>query len=196
MTVVILDNRDSFVFNLAHRLWEVGVESHVVRSDQVDVDEIAEMAPAAIVISPGPGHPDQAGCSVELVQRLSGVVPILGVCLGHQAIGVACGGTVSRDERPCHGRATPVTHSGHALFEGIPQTFRAGRYHSLALERPVPDSLEVLATGDQLVMAVAHRTHPTYGVQFHPESILSPEGTRLLANFAQLCGLEGARELR
>jgi anthranilate synthase/aminodeoxychorismate synthase-like glutamine amidotransferase len=193
MSIVILDNRDSFVFNLAHRFWEIGVQSRVVRSDQVAVSDVEAMGPRAIVISPGPGHPDDAGCSVDVVRHFSGVVPVLGVCLGHQAIGVAFGGKVSPDGRPCHGRATTVNHEGHPLFEGIPSAFRAGRYHSLALERPIPEELEIIANGDGLVMAVTHRSQPTYGVQFHPESILSPEGTHLLGNFARMAGLTTPR---
>lgn len=184
MRVLILDNRDSFVFNLQHRFHEIGVGADVVSSDLADI-ELARRADA-ICLSPGPGHPNDAGCCVEVVRQLSGVVPILGVCLGHQAIGVAFGGIVSRDGRPCHGRATAMVHHGHALFDGIEPQFEAGRYHSLAIEEPLPAALTEIARGDGLVMAVAHEVHPTYGVQFHPESILTPDGTRLLANFVAL----------
>ena len=187
MHVLILDNRDSFVFNLQHRFFEVGASADVVRSDEVLFEEVAAWTNYdAICISPGPGHPDDAGISVEVVRRLSGAVPILGVCLGHQAIGVAFGGVVTPDGQPCHGRATTMTHSGHPLFAGISASFQAGRYHSLAIEEPLPDALVPLAHGDGLVMAVAHREHPTYGVQFHPESILTDVGHAILSNFLDL----------
>lgn len=182
--ILILDNRDSFVFNLQHRLFEIGHKSVVLRSDSITVAEIAEFAPSAIVVSPGPGHPRDAGISVEAISAFSGRVPILGVCLGHQAIAAAFGSDVVPDGSPCHGRATRIDHVGHPLFDGIPSGFAAGRYHSLAVVEPVSDELDIIARGDGLVMAVAHRRHPTYGVQFHPESVLSPYGTRVLANFA------------
>lgn len=186
MDILILDNRDSFVFNLQHRFHEVGASAEVVRSDAITVNDVLAAAPDALCISPGPGHPDDAGISVALVRAASGVIPILGVCLGHQAIGVAFGGVVSPDGRPCHGRATATTHSGHALFDGIAATFETGRYHALAIEEPLPPQLQCLARGDDLVMAVAHREHPTFGVQFHPESILTPDGAQLLANFVYI----------
>lgn len=188
MHILILDNRDSFVFNLQHRFFEVGASSDVVRSDALRVDDI-RIGPDgydAICISPGPGHPSEAGISVEVVHELSGHVPILGVCLGHQAIGVAFGGVVTPDNMPCHGRATTMTHTAHPLFADVPSPFSAGRYHSLAIEEPLPSVLTSIAHGDGLVMAVAHRDHPTFGVQFHPESILTDVGFRLLRNFVDL----------
>lgn len=181
--VVILDNRDSFVFNLAHRLWEVGAPSVVVRSDAISLDELRSWRPAALVLSPGPGHPDDAGICVAAVREFSGELPILGVCLGHQAIAVAFGGVVERDEAPCHGRASRVSHDGSDLFAGVAAAFEAGRYHSLAVREPVPDVLRVTARADGLVMAVEHAEHPTFGVQFHPESVLSPDGFAILRNF-------------
>lgn len=186
MRVLILDNRDSFVFNLQHRLHEIGASAEVVRSDATSVADVRGWGPDAICISPGPGHPDDAGISVQVVTELSGTVPILGVCLGHQAIGVAFGGRVSMDGQPCHGRASRVRHTGHPLFAGIPEEFDAGRYHSLAIEEPLPPTLECIATGSALVMAVAHRTDPTFGVQFHPESILTPFGFEILRNFVEI----------
>lgn len=187
--VVILDNRDSFVFNLAHRLWEVGVPSVVVRSDEITLEELRSWRPRALVVSPGPGHPDDAGISVAAIRELAPQIPILGVCLGHQAIAVAFGGVVDRDERPCHGRGTPVEHDGSSLFDDIPTRFVAGRYHSLAVREPVPECLRVTARGDGLVMALEHRDLPVYGVQFHPESVLSPDGRVLLRNWARRLGL-------
>lgn len=189
MAVWILDNRDSFVFNLQHRLFEVGVESRVVSSEATTIEDLEAASLDALVISPGPGHPDDAGVSVAAIRALTGRVPILGVCLGHQAIGVAFGGTVSPDQRPCHGRATAMTHDGHPLFAGITSPFDAARYHSLAIDEPVPDDLQVIARGDELIMAIVHERHPTYGVQFHPESILSEDGLTLLRNFARIVGL-------
>lgn len=184
--VVILDNRDSFVFNLAHRFHEVQLETVVVRSDALDLDTLRDWEPRALVISPGPGHPRDAAISVATVAHFSGRIPILGVCLGHQAIVVAHGGRVARNDAPCHGMATAVRHDGSALFDGIPQEFPAGRYHSLSAIAPVPAPLRVTAVGSGQVMAVEHVEHPTFGVQFHPESVLTPHGTLLLKNFARL----------
>lgn len=186
MRVLILDNRDSFVFNLQHRFHEIGITADVVASDAIDLVGVRATGADAVCISPGPGHPNTAGISVELVRELSGVIPILGVCLGHQAIGVAFGGVVSPDGAPCHGRATTISHHGHPLFAGIPPHFEAGRYHSLAIEEPLPEALIAIASGDGIVMAIAHREHPTFGVQFHPESILTTVGHTLLANFVTL----------
>ena len=183
--IVILDNRDSFVFNLAHRLWEVGAPSVVVRSDAITLDELRSWHPAALVLSPGPGHPADAGICIEAVREFSGAIPILGVCLGHQAIAVAFGGVVRRDEAPCHGRASTIEHDSSALFDGVAPRFDAGRYHSLAVCEPVPNVLRVTARGDELVMALQHVEHPTFGVQFHPESVLSPDGFAILRNFAR-----------
>ena len=183
--VLILDNRDSFVFNLQHRFHECGATSDVTCSEDVDIGEIARNYDA-VCISPGPGHPHDAGDSVAVIRSLSGRVPILGVCLGHQAIGVAFAATVVPNGRPCHGRATMVRHDGHALFDGISRDFEVGRYHALSIERPLPGALREIATGDDMVMAVAHREHQTFGVQFHPESVLTPDGLRVLSNFLEI----------
>ncbi len=189
--LVILDNRDSFVFNLAHRFWECGVHDiAVVRSDEISVDELGRWRPAALVISPGPGHPDDAGVSQEAIGAFHGRVPILGVCLGHQAIVTAFGGVVRRNEQPCHGRATRVAVERRgALFAGVPDAFDAGRYHSLAAVEPLPESLVATARGDGLVMALEHRDEPVFGVQFHPESVLTKQGFAILTNFARIAGL-------
>ena len=185
--ILILDNRDSFVFNLAHRFYEAGREAKVLRSDAVDVDEIAELSPKALVISPGPGHPDDAGCSVEAIRRFAGEIPILGVCLGHQAIAVAFGGRVEPGGRPMHGMASHVDHDGTGVFQGLDQPFEAGRYHSLVIT-DCPDELVPNAWVDGFVMGVRHRTLPVHGVQFHPESVLTPAGRAMLANFGQAAG--------
>lgn len=185
--VVLLDNRDSFVFNLAHRLVEVGVERLVVvRSDAITLDTLRAWSPRALVLSPGPGHPDDAGCCVEAVRALSGQLPILGVCLGHQAIGAAFGAEVVANHAPRHGVATDITHDGTGPFTDLPSPLPCGRYHSLIVREPLPDALRVTARGDGWVMGLSHREHPTWGVQFHPESILSPRGRDMLARFASL----------
>ena len=184
---VILDNRDSFVFNLAHRLWEVGVRKIVVvRSDEIDVQTLDSWRPAALVVSPGPGHPDDAGCSIEAIRHFSGRIPILGVCLGHQAIAVAFGGLVGRSEAPTHGRASLCEHRGTGLLAGLESPVPVGRYHSLVAREPVPAELEVDGYTDGFVMAFHHAQEPTFGVQFHPESVLTPDGTTILANFVRV----------
>lgn len=182
--VVLLDNRDSFVFNLAHRFAEVGVEVVVERSDQIDLDELISWSPKALVLSPGPGHPDSAGISVEAVQYFTGKIPILGICLGHQVVARAWGAKVRKNQKPVHGKSSPIKHSGEGLFTGIDSPFEAGRYHSLVVERPLPAPLNTTATSDGFVMGIAHAEHPVYGLQFHPESVLTPVGRRLLENFA------------
>lgn len=181
--ILILDNRDSFTFNLAHRFYEIGAECGVARSDELTLDDLEALQPTAIVVSPGPGHPQDAGISVEAIHAWHKRVPILGVCLGHQAIGIAFGGRVSRDNQPCHGRASQIVHDQTGLFAGIASPCDFGRYHSLAIERPLPAVLREVASVDGLVMAVEHIEHPTFGVQFHPESVLSPDGLKLLSNF-------------
>ena len=187
--VVILDNRDSFVFNLAHRFAEVGARPVVARSDEVSPSQVLSWQPRAIVLSPGPGHPREAGCSIELLEQLAGeniALPVLGVCLGHQAIGVAFGGTVSASGAPRHGKPSNIDHTGEGIFEGVPSPQVVGRYHSLVIEEPLPPTLEATAWCDGFVMGVRHRTLPIVGVQFHPESVLTPTGKTLLANFLRL----------
>ncbi|MFY9340904.1 MAG: aminodeoxychorismate/anthranilate synthase component II [Planctomycetota bacterium] len=182
--ILLLDNKDSFVWNLAQALMVLGGSVQVVRSDAVDVERLGDAR--ALVISPGPGRPEDAGNSVAAIRRWSGQRPILGVCLGHQAIGVAFGGVVARGE-PRHGRTSAIEHDGEGLFAGLPRPLQACRYHSLYVGAPLPDVLLATArTGDGAIMAVRHREHPTFGVQFHPESFRTPDGPRLLANFLGL----------
>jgi anthranilate synthase component 2 len=184
--ILLLDNYDSFTFNLYQALSELGADVLVKRNDQASVDEVATMAPRldGIVISPGPCTPSEAGISVPLVQRLAGTVPILGVCLGHQAIGAAFGGTIVRAPRLMHGKTSLISHNGKGIFAGLPNPLQATRYHSLIVERrTLPEDLEVTAEADGLIMGFRHRFLPVDGVQFHPESILTPAGNDLLANF-------------
>ena len=184
--ILLLDNYDSFTFNLYQALSELGADVLVVRNDKIGVDEVERMTPRldGIVISPGPCTPAEAGISVPLVRRLAGKTPILGVCLGHQAIGAAFGGVIARAPRLMHGKVSPIAHSGKGVFAGLPNPFQATRYHSLIVEREsLPDELEITAEADGLVMGFRHRSLPVEGVQFHPESILTPSGNDLLANF-------------
>jgi anthranilate synthase/aminodeoxychorismate synthase-like glutamine amidotransferase len=186
--ILLVDNYDSFTYNLAHLFEELGAEVTVLRNDAIDADEAERMAPSHLVISPGPGRPDDAGASVEIVRRLGPRVPTLGVCLGHQAIVEAFGGEVGAAQRLLHGKASSVSHDGHGVFEGLPDPLEGGRYHSLAATR-IPEALEVCATADDgEVMAVRHRDYPVVGIQFHPESVLTPDGPALGRNF-----LEGRR---
>jgi anthranilate synthase component II len=184
MKVFLLDNYDSFTYNLVQLLARIGADVTVARNDQVTVAEVEALQPDAIVISPGPSRPETAGISVELVRSLGASVPMLGVCLGHQAIGVAYGAQVIRVP-PVHGKAWAVHHAGAASFEGLPSPFEAARYHSLAVAREgMPAELEVTAwSGDGVVMAMRHRSHPVEGFQFHPESILTDDGATLMASF-------------
>ncbi|MBY6277907.1 anthranilate synthase component II [Symbiobacterium thermophilum] len=186
--IVVIDNYDSFTYNLVQCLGELGAAQAVFRNDQITVDQVAALRPEAVVISPGPCTPDEAGISLELIRRLGPTTPILGVCLGHQAIGQAYGGRVVPAPSLMHGKTSLVRHSGEGLFVGLPNPFTAGRYHSLVVDRAsLPDDLVVTAeTEDGLVMAVQHRVHPVYGVQFHPESILTECGRQLLQNFLRL----------
>jgi anthranilate synthase/aminodeoxychorismate synthase-like glutamine amidotransferase len=189
--IVVIDNYDSFTFNLVQYLWELGASVEVFRNDQIDVDGIRSHRPEALVLSPGPCTPSEAGICVSAIQALSGQVPILGVCLGHQAIGQAFGGRVVRAKQVMHGKTSWIDHDGSGLFSGVIAPMEAGRYHSLVVEREsLPGELRVTASSqdDGEIMALAHRTHPTIGVQFHPESVLTPQGKKLLANF-----LEGSR---
>ena len=184
--ILLLDNYDSFTFNLYQALSELGADVLVRRNDVVTVEDVAELAPMldSIVISPGPCTPGEAGISVPLVRRLAGTVPILGVCLGHQAIGAAFGGRIARAPRLMHGKVSMIAHDGSGVFAGLPNPFQATRYHSLIVERStLPSELEITAEADGLVMGMRHRTLPVEGVQFHPESILTPTGNDLLANF-------------
>ena len=183
--IVVIDNYDSFTYNLVQYLGELGGEPHVVRNDSVDVAAVAALKPQRIVISPGPGTPDQAGISMDVIRRLGEHTPILGVCLGHQAIGQAFGGTVARAKAQMHGKTSEIRHDGRGVFAGLSNPFTATRYHSLViLPHTVPPELEVTAWAeDGEIMGVRHRSLPIEGVQFHPESILTLEGKRLLGNF-------------
>ncbi len=183
MNVLLIDNYDSFTYNLAHLFGELGADVVVRRNDAIGADEAEELAPSHVVVSPGPGRPENAGVSEEIVRRFAGRVPILGVCLGHQAIVATFGGEVGPARALVHGKATVVTHDGRGLFAGLPEDFLAGRYHSLAATR-IPDCLEVSATApDGEVMAVRHRELRIDGVQLHPESVLTPVGRELAQNF-------------
>ena len=181
--ILLVDNYDSFTYNLAHLFGELGVEVVVRRNDEITVEEAEQLAPSHVVISPGPGRPENAGVSEAMVRAFAGRVPLLGVCLGHQAIVDVFGGEVGQARALVHGKATSVAHDGRGLFAGLPSEFEAGRYHSLAATS-VPDCLEVSAiSGDGEVMAVRHRELPVDGVQFHPESVLTPDGPALGQNF-------------
>jgi len=186
--ILLIDNYDSFTYNLAHLFGELGAEVRVLRNDAIDADEAERLAPSHLVVSPGPGRPGDAGATVEIVKRLAPTTPTLGVCLGHQAIVEAFGGEVGLAVKLVHGKPSPIEHDGRGLFAGLAPRFEAGRYHSLAATA-VPECLEVSARcGDGEVMAVRHRELPVDGVQFHPESVLTPAGPELARNF-----LEGAR---
>ena len=187
--VLVIDNYDSFTYNLVQYLGELGAKLRVRRNDQVTLDEIAAMAPEQIVISPGPGRPEDAGVSVDVIRRFGPTTPILGVCLGHQAIGVVYGGIVCRAKAPMHGKTSTVVHDGKGVFAGLTAPFEAGRYHSLVIANDrLPGELEVAARTkeDNTIMAVRHKTYPVHGVQFHPESVLTDEGRRILRNFLEL----------
>ena len=183
--VLLLDNRDSFVWNLARYVRELGASAKVVRSDAVTVDQVARERASHLIISPGPCTPAEAGVSLEVVRALGAATPILGVCLGHQAIGAAYGGAVVRAGRPMHGKTSAIRHDGTGLFAGLPRDLRATRYHSLVVERAsLPKVLRVQATSDDgAIMAFRHREFPVHGVQFHPESVLTEAGHALLMNF-------------
>ena len=181
--ILLIDNYDSFTYNLAHLLGELGADVVVRRNDEISPDEAEILSPSHLVVSPGPGRPEEAGVTPEILRRLSVRVPTLGVCLGHQAIAQSFGGEVGQARELVHGKATVVRHDGRGLFAGLPQDFLAGRYHSLAVTS-VPDCFEVSATAaDGEVMAVRHRELPIDGVQFHPESVLTPHGREIAKNF-------------
>ncbi|OGL16650.1 MAG: anthranilate/aminodeoxychorismate synthase component II [Candidatus Rokubacteria bacterium RIFCSPLOWO2_12_FULL_69_21] len=186
--ILVIDNYDSFTYNLVQYLGELGAELRVARNDAITLDEIAALRPDGIVISPGPGTPDDAGISLALIKRFYRMAPILGVCLGHQAIGQAFGGRVSRARKQMHGKTSEIDHDGCGVFRGLPPRFPATRYHSLAvLEDGFPDELEISARAeDGEIMGLRHRRFPVEGVQFHPESILTDQGKALLGNFLAL----------
>ena len=187
---LLIDNYDSFTYNLFHFLGELGAEVEVRRNDQVTPQEVLDMHPQGIVVSPGPCDPDRAGICLELIEKAAGVVPLLGVCLGHQAVGQAFGGKVVRGPAPMHGKLSAIKHEGGGVFADLPTPLTATRYHSLVVERDsLPDCLALTAeTEDGIVMGVQHRELPIYGVQFHPESIASEHGHALLGNFLRLSG--------
>ncbi len=187
--ILVVDHYDSFTYNLVQLVESLGRETRVVKSDERPAHDLVASKPEAVVLSPGPGHPRDAGCFTELLELLPDATPVLGVCLGHQALGLECGGTVDR-ATPVHGKASLVFHEGRGILEGVPVPFEGGRYHSLVVERDdLPAVLELTAwTEDGLVMATQHRELPRFGVQFHPESILTPEGPRIVENFLALTG--------
>jgi len=185
--ILVIDNYDSFTFNLVQYLGELGETPEVHRNDKIGLDEIEAMQPSHILISPGPCTPHEAGISVDIVKRFSGRIPILGVCLGHQAIAEAFGGRVVRAARLMHGKTSPILHDGSGVLAGLPSPFTATRYHSLIVEEPLPDCLVRTAwTAEGELMGLQHREHSTFGVQFHPESILTEHGHELLKNFLDI----------
>lgn len=182
--IAVIDNYDSFTYNLVQYLGELGCDVHVFRNDAITVEELAALKPSHIVISPGPGNPGDAGVSKDVIRELGPRIPILGVCLGHQCIGEAFGGQVVRAPRLMHGKTSPIYHYGENLFSGIPNQFAATRYHSLIVAEPLPEVLQTTAfTAEGEVMGLRHKQYPIFGVQFHPESILTGHGKKLLQNF-------------
>ncbi len=185
--ILLIDNYDSFTWNLAQYLGELGAPPLVKRNDEITLDEVAALRPERIVISPGPGRPESAGISIDAIRRFGTETPILGVCLGHQSIGIAFGGAVVRADALMHGKVSSVNHDGQGVFKGISQPFTAARYHSLTVANPLPADLEATAHAeDGTLMGLRHRSLPIHGVQFHPESVLTSEGHRLLRNFLEL----------
>ncbi len=184
--LIMIDNYDSFTYNLVQYFGELGVEMEIYRNDQINLETLIKQKPSYLVISPGPGNPEDGGISNEAILHFSGKIPVLGVCLGHQCMGAVFGGQVSRAQRLMHGKVSRIHHYGTGIFAGIPSPFEATRYHSLIVESPLPDSLEVSAfTSEGEVMGLKHRQHATYGVQFHPEAILTQYGKSILKNFLQ-----------
>jgi anthranilate synthase component II len=188
--LILIDNYDSFTYNLVHYLGELGAKSVVIRNDKITADEIMAAKPQAIVLSPGPCTPNEAGVCLDLIKKAGPTIPLLGVCLGHQSIGQSYGGKVIRAPQPMHGKLSTITHTNKGIFMGLPKSFEITRYHSLIVERAtLPDCLEITAeTSDGIIMGLQHKTHPVHGVQFHPESIASQQGHALLANFLALAG--------
>jgi anthranilate synthase/aminodeoxychorismate synthase-like glutamine amidotransferase len=184
--ILVIDNYDSFTYNLVQYLGELGATVKVLRNDQTTLDEIRGLNPGRIVISPGPGEPEDGGISNDVIREFGSEIPILGVCLGHQCIGHVYGGNVTRAPRLMHGKTSPVYHGNDGLFNGVPSPFQATRYHSLIVEEPLPECLQIIAfTREGEVMGVRHKEHPVVGVQFHPESILTEHGKRILLNFIE-----------
>lgn len=184
--ILVIDNYDSFTYNLVQYLGELGTQPFVRRNNEITLDEIAERRPERIVISPGPGRPEQAGITLDVIKKFGPTIPVLGVCLGHQAIGMAFGGRVVRASVPMHGKTSSVTHDGRGIFAGIASPFTVARYHSLIVDTAgLPEELEIAAQteGEGVIMALRHRSFPIHGVQFHPESIMTREGMHLLRNF-------------
>ncbi|MDE3275101.1 MAG: aminodeoxychorismate/anthranilate synthase component II [Verrucomicrobiota bacterium] len=188
--ILMIDNYDSFTYNLVQAFRGLGADMRVVRNDKIDVDGIRALAPAAIVLSPGPGNPDSAGITLEAVKAFAGAVPMLGICLGHQSIAQAFGGKIVHARRLMHGKTSPISHDGRGMFAGLPQGFAAMRYHSLAVDRgTLPECLEISAESDDgEIMGLRHRTMPIESVQYHPESIGTPEGERQIMNFIEMAG--------
>jgi len=186
--VLLIDNYDSFTYNIFQEISELGAEVRVVRNDRITVDEVLKMSPERVVVSPGPGRPENAGISVPLIKKLAGKMPVLGVCLGHQALGYAYGGRIIGAKRLMHGKTSLIFHNGSGIFAGIPNPFEATRYHSLLVEKEtLPDSLKIIAwTEDNEIMGLQVKGLPLFGVQFHPESILTKEGINILRNFLKI----------
>lgn len=187
--ILVIDNYDSFTYNLVQYLGELGGDLRVVRNDELSLDNLVQIRPSKVLISPGPGRPESAGVSLDLIKALGSSIPILGVCLGHQAIGMAYGGLICRAKTPMHGKTSTIVHDGKGIFQGLQNPFKAGRYHSLVLSPDeVPSALEVSATtkDGKTIMAVRHKTYPVHGAQFHPESILTADGKRILQNFLEM----------
>jgi anthranilate synthase component II len=192
--LVLIDNYDSFTYNLVHFLGELGAVCSVFRNDKISAAEVVGLAPKGIVLSPGPCTPNEAGICLELIRTAGPTIPILGVCLGHQAIGQAYGGKVVRAPQPMHGKLSRIHHTGQGVFRSLPRSFEVTRYHSLIVDRSgLPADLMVTAETDGLIMGLQHQAHPVYGVQFHPESIASEHGHALLANFLDIAGIAPRR---
>lgn len=184
--IAMIDNYDSFTYNLVQYFGELGADIHVFRNDQIRLEHLASLSPTHLVISPGPGDPSDGGISNEAIRHFTGKIPVLGVCLGHQCLGAVYGGQVKRAARLMHGKTSRIFHHGTGLFTSVPSPFEATRYHSLIVEEPIPAELEVTAfTAEGEVMGLQHRQHPTFGVQFHPESILTQHGKLILQNFLE-----------